>query len=64
MTTKKQIKELEEFLKLAFYIDGKCEYQQIDLLVSQEKGTSDKVMTFILNDSKRGRFKVALANIC
>ena len=64
MTTQDEIKGLEEFLKLAFCIDGDCKFTQFDLLVSQKKGTSDKVMTFILNDSKRGKFKVALTNIC
>lgn len=64
MTDKERIKGLENFLKEAFCIDGDCDYKQFDTLISQKEGTSEKVMTFTLNDTKRGKFKVCLSNGC
>jgi len=62
MTDIERIKDLENFLKEAFCIDGNCNYKQFDTLISQKDGTSEKVMTFIMTDTKRGKFKVCLSN--
>ena len=62
MSDEERILKLENFLKEAFCIDGNCKYKQFDTLISQKDGTSEKVMTFVLEDTKRGKFKVCLSN--
>ena len=62
MTDEQRILKLENFLKEVFRIDGDCKYKQFDTLVSLKEGTSEKVLTFILDDTKRGKFKVCLSN--
>jgi hypothetical protein len=52
-----KVKELEQFLKMAFCVDGDCKFMQFD----EFKNSTEKIMTFKLTDSKRGIFKVSLS---
>jgi uncharacterized protein YktB (UPF0637 family) len=61
MTTEERIKELQNFLKEAFCIDGDCTKKGFDQLVSKN-GENRQTLTFKLNDSKRGEFLVSIAS--
>jgi len=58
---KDKILHIEKFLKEAFCIDGKCEFQRFDTLISKTLLVEEKVGTFKLTDSKRGNFKIHLS---
>ena len=62
MTTEKQIKDLQNFLKEAFCIDGDCTKKGFDQLISKN-GEHRETLTFKLNDSKRGEFLVSIASL-
>tara|TARA_B100000768_G_C11248927_1_gene363141 strand:+ start:449 stop:646 length:198 start_codon:yes stop_codon:yes gene_type:complete len=62
MTTEEQIKDLENFLKEAFCIDGECKKKGFDQLISKN-GEHRETLTFKLNDSKRGVFLVSIASL-
>lgn len=61
MTTEERIKDLENFLKEAFCIDGDCTKKGFDKLISKN-GEHRSTLTFKLNDSKRGDFLVSITN--
>jgi hypothetical protein len=51
-----EIKELEEYIAMAFCIDGECKYRTMTELVNGD----DVGATFELSDSKRGKFAITI----
>jgi hypothetical protein len=58
-TEREQIREMAEFLKKAFCIDGDCDYIE-DVTVESSLKTTHSSM-FALGDSKRGMFYVTIS---
>ena len=59
MSDKEKIKDIEDFLKKAFCIDGECKFKGFDVLISDD-GQNKKASTFKLTDSEKGDFHVSL----
>jgi hypothetical protein len=58
MTTDEKIKNIENFLKNAWCINGECTFQAFDNLLSRD-GTQIPTMTFLLKDGGDS-FKVSI----
>jgi len=56
-----KIKEIENFLKAAFCIDGECKFKSFDVVVSKDSGEINQASTFVLTDSKRGSFLISMS---
>jgi hypothetical protein len=57
-----QLNGVKDFLKMAFCIDGEVVTTGKEVMTIEQDGTSYKGISFTLNDSKRGEFKVVLSN--
>ena len=56
------IKELEVFLFKSFEVDMMCNFVGIEKVVSIDDSVVEG-LSFILTDSKRGRFKVTISDL-
>lgn len=63
MTTEiEQIKQLEEYIKDAFGMDGECEFDGIYPLLIRDDLAKD-MQVFKLTDSKRGNFLIGITRL-
>lgn len=61
MKNDEKIKEIENFLKIAFCIDGECKFRSFDFIISKDSNEINQSSTFILTDSKRGTFLISMS---
>lgn len=53
---------VKSFLKEAFAVDGEVTTSGKEVITIEQDGTKYKGISFTLNDSKRGEFKIVMSN--
>lgn len=57
-----QLNGVKTFLKEAFAIDGEVTTTGKEVITIEQDGTKYKGISFTLNDSERGTFKIVMSN--